>query len=80
MLTKNAQYWRLGKVNSMELSTTNDSWMHCIYSYVKYLTAGLFATANDEHTGKKYDTPGWEICKYIKKVRSPCLKLNTICI
>lgn len=67
MLTKNAQYWRLGKVSSMELSTTNDSWLHCIYSYVKHLTAGLFATANDEHTGKKYDNSGWEICKYILK-------------
>lgn len=61
-------------MDSMELATTNDSWLHHISPYVKYLTAGLFATANDEHmrriwwctwhTANKYDTPGWEICKY----------------
>lgn len=48
----------------MELSSTNDSWLHHISSYVKYLTAGLFVAANDEDAGNKYVTPVWEICKF----------------
>ncbi len=68
-----SQRWELCRVDSMELSTTNDSWLHHISPYVKYLTAGLFVTANDEHTRRirwcpRHSEQVWYRCVYKDEV------------
>lgn len=39
---------------SMELSTTNESWQHCISPYVKHFTVWMFAAARNTAVQKQF--------------------------